>query len=330
MTLYFLLLKDRKTRYVWVRPVAKKSDAPQEFVQWLAVAERQTKKSVLMLHSDRGGEFLGKQFTDFVNGKGIVHDLTCPYIPQHNGMAEREMRTVVESAVWVRNCLERSTLPPGTTPYQLLTEKKPDLTLARVWGCMAQFLVPEQQRGGKLKPKAKWGLHLGVSQESKGWELLDIADNRVVTTSDVVFYETMSPEVWKSEHEPTSGRTPTNPPTDTSMTTLPLLAEVGELVDEDAEDVRPPSPPPAPPTPLLIADLEEQAKEVQPTLVKPAKEASAGKPLTGEKPAAKPTKEQSATGQSAGTLNTGEKSAKLPTVVHQDAEGSDDGDDQGE
>ncbi|CAI7879524.1 unnamed protein product [Closterium sp. NIES-53] len=96
-SLYFLLLKDRKTRYVWVRPVAKKSDVLLEIQKWLAVAERHTKKSVLMLRSDRGGEFLGKKFTDLVDGKGIIHDLTCPYTPQQNGMAEREMRTVVES-----------------------------------------------------------------------------------------------------------------------------------------------------------------------------------------------------------------------------------------
>ncbi|CAI7914526.1 unnamed protein product [Closterium sp. NIES-54] len=277
-SLYFLLLKDRKTRYVWVRPVAKKSDALQEFVQWLVVTERQTKKSLLMLRSDRGGEFLGKQFTDFVNGKGIVHDLTCPYTPQQNGMAEREMRTVVESvrtmllhmgvqhhlwhlalwqAVWVCNWLEWSTLQPGTTPYQLLTGKKPDLSLARVWCCMAQFLVPEQECGGKLKPKAKWGLQLGVSEESKGWELLDIADNQVVTTSDVVFYENMSLEVWKSEHGPASGWTPTTPPTETSTATLPVLANVGEPAAEDVEDVSFPSPSPAPYAPPLVADLQE-------------------------------------------------------------------------
>ncbi|CAI7753489.1 unnamed protein product, partial [Closterium sp. NIES-54] len=214
-SLYLLLLKDCKTRYVWVRPVAKKLDALQEFVQWLAGTEQQTKKSVLMLRSDRGGEFLGKQFTDFVNGKRIVHNLTCPCTPHQNGMAEREMRTVVESvrtmllhiglqhhwwhlalrqAVWVCNYLERSTLQPGTTPYKLLTRKKPDLSLARVWGCMAKFLVPEKQHGEMLKPKARWGLHLGGSEERKGWELLDNADNRVVTTSDVVFYDNMSLE----------------------------------------------------------------------------------------------------------------------------------------
>ncbi|CAI7895380.1 unnamed protein product [Closterium sp. NIES-54] len=80
-SLYFLLLKDRHTRIVWVMPVAKKSDVLREFQKWLELVERQTKKSVLMLRSDQGGEFLGKEFTDFVDGKGIVHDLMCPYTP---------------------------------------------------------------------------------------------------------------------------------------------------------------------------------------------------------------------------------------------------------
>ncbi|CAI7882443.1 unnamed protein product [Closterium sp. NIES-53] len=390
-SLYFLRLKDRKTRYVWVRLVAKKSNVLLELAKWLAMAERQTKKSVLMLRSDRGGEFLGKQFTDFVDGKGIIHDLTCPYTLQKNNMAEREMRTVVESvrtmllhmgvqhhwwhlalrqAIWVHNCLERSALPPGTTPYQLFTGTKPDLSMARVWGCMAQFLVPEQQRGGKMKLKARWGLHLGVSTESKGWELLDIADNWVVTTSDVVFYENMSLEVWKSEHGPASGRTLTTSPTDTSTATLHLLAEVGEPAAEDVEDVSSPSPSPAPPFPPLVADLrrltpasasgdegsseaspkaptksitggcrdvqqvdmrvmsmsarEEQAEEVQPTMVNSAKGAAARQQPTGEQAAAKLTTEQSVTGQSTGELNLGEQSAGTPTMVQQDAEGGDD------
>ncbi|CAI7908940.1 unnamed protein product [Closterium sp. NIES-53] len=243
-SLYFLLLKDCHTRFVWVMPVAKKSDVLREFHKWLVV-ERQTKKSVLMLRSDRGGEFLGKEFTNFVDGKGIVHDLSCPYTPQQNGMAEWEMRTAVDSvrtmllhmsmqhhwwhltlrqAVWVRNCLERSTTPPGTTPYQLLTGKKLDLTLARVWGCMVQFMVLEQQRGGKLAPKARWGLHLGVSMECKGWEVLDLTDNKVVTSVEVIFYETLSVEVWKAKFWPASGRTQADPATDTSTATGSLEA----------------------------------------------------------------------------------------------------------
>ncbi|CAI7918058.1 unnamed protein product [Closterium sp. NIES-54] len=78
-SLYFLLPKNCKTRYVWVRPVAKKSDMLREFEKWLLVAKKHTKKSVLMLRSDQGGEFHGKEFADLLDGKGIVHVLTCPY-----------------------------------------------------------------------------------------------------------------------------------------------------------------------------------------------------------------------------------------------------------
>ncbi|CAI7793488.1 unnamed protein product [Closterium sp. NIES-54] len=190
-SLYFLLLKDRHTRFVWVMAIARKCDVLREFKKWLVLVERQTKKSVLMLRSDRGGEFLGKEFTEFVDGKGIVHDLTYPYTPQQNGM-----------------------------------------------------------RGGKLAPKARWGLHLGVSLESKGWEILDLTDNKVVTSVEVIFYETLSLEVWKAKFGTASGRTQAHPPTDTSTATIPLLVEVDEPADEDVVEVLPPSPVLAPPFPI--------------------------------------------------------------------------------
>ncbi|CAI7755360.1 unnamed protein product [Closterium sp. NIES-53] len=307
-SLYFLLLKDRHTRFVWVMLVAKKSDVLREFQKWLVLVERQAKKPLLMLRSDQGGEFLRKEFTTFVNGKGIVHDLTCPNTPQQNGMAEREMCTAVESvrtmllhmgvqhhwwhlalrqAVWVRNCLERSTTPPGTTPYQLLTGKKPDLTLARVWGCMVQFMVPEQQRGGKLAPKARWGLHLGVSPASKGWEVLNLTDDKVVTSVEVIFYETVSLEVWKATFGPASGQTQAHPPTNPTTATIPLLTKVDEPADEDVVEVLPPPPVLAPPFPVadrpastpVSATGDEGSLEASP--VAPAKgELSAGEDST--------------------------------------------------
>ncbi|CAI7898279.1 unnamed protein product [Closterium sp. NIES-54] len=197
-----------------------------------------------------------------------------PDVPLHSAaerMAEREMRTAVESVrtmllhmdvqhhwwhlalrqvVWVRNCLEQPSTPPRTTPYQLLTAKKPDLMLARVWGCMVQFMVPEQQRGGKRSPKARWGLHLGVSPESKGWEVLDLTVNKVVTSVEVIFYDTMLLEVWKAKFGPASGRTQTHPPTDTSTATVPLLAEVNDPADEDVVEVLPPPMVLSPPFPV--------------------------------------------------------------------------------
>ncbi|CAI7736445.1 unnamed protein product [Closterium sp. NIES-53] len=68
----------------------------------------------------------------------------------HMGVQHHWWHLALRQTVWVRNCLEQLTTPPRTTPYHLLTGKKPDLTLARVWGCMVQFMAPEQQHGGKL------------------------------------------------------------------------------------------------------------------------------------------------------------------------------------
>ncbi|CAI7873322.1 unnamed protein product [Closterium sp. NIES-53] len=283
-SLYFLLLKDRKTCYVWVRPIAKKSDVLVVFEMWLKEVERQTSKTVKKLCSDRGGEFLSRAFTDLVEDKGILHNLTYPYTLQQNGMAEREMCTVVEAvrtmylhmgvkhhwwhlalrqAVWVRNCLERDSLPKGTTLHELLLGKKPDLTLARMWGCMVQFMVPEQQRGGKLAPKARWGLHLGVSPESKGWEVLDLTDNKIVTTGEAIFYEHLLMEKWTAEYGPASTRTPSAPPPDSSSEVPPLLAVVDKLDDEDAEEV--PLPPPVVPSSAAGDEGRLDASPVAPT-----------------------------------------------------------------
>ncbi|CAI7891071.1 unnamed protein product [Closterium sp. NIES-53] len=158
------------------------------------MVERQSELTVKMIRSDRGGEFLGGDFTAFLDKHGIVHDLTCPYTPQQNGMAECKMRTLVE----------RASLPSGATPYTLMYKTKPDLTKARVWGCMVQYMVPQHQRGGKLALKASWGLHLGVSPASKGWEVLDLAVNRIVTTVEAILYETQSLDDWKAERTPGS------------------------------------------------------------------------------------------------------------------------------
>ncbi|CAI5505830.1 unnamed protein product [Closterium sp. Naga37s-1] len=123
-------------------------------------------------------------------------------------------------------------------------KKKPDLTLARVWGCMVQFMVPEQRCGGKLAPKARSGLHLGVSAESKGLEVLDLMNNKVITTVEAIFYETLSMEMWKVEYGPASTTTPSTPPTDSSSVHPPLLAADDELDEDDADDVTPSPPPP--------------------------------------------------------------------------------------
>ncbi|CAI7787570.1 unnamed protein product, partial [Closterium sp. NIES-53] len=321
-SLYFLLLKDHKTRYVWVRPVVKKRGVPREGLHHLHDRQGDRPQPDLPVHTaaERHGGAGDAHGGGVGSDDAAAHGRTAPLMAPRFGTC----------------CLG------------------PQLSRA-----VDAVAGDDIQRGGKLKPKARWGLHLGESEESKGWELLDITDNQVFTTSDVVFYETMLLEVWKSEHGLASGRTQANPPTDTLTATPPPLAKVDEPAAEDVEDVPSPFPSPAPPAPPLVADLrgltpvsasgdewrsraspvalaksiagdrgdvkqvgvgtkltptrEQQAKEVQQILVTPATEASAKQQQIGEQIAVTPTMKQSA-----GEPTAGENSAGKPTEMQQD------------
>src|SRR5271168_2289078 len=49
---------------------------------------------VKVLHSDRGGEYLGREFILYLNSKGTTQKLTVHDTPQHNGVAEHCNRTI--------------------------------------------------------------------------------------------------------------------------------------------------------------------------------------------------------------------------------------------
>ncbi|CAI7890353.1 unnamed protein product [Closterium sp. NIES-54] len=97
--LYFLTMVDEWSRFTWARPLSKKSDAATAIKEdWLPMVERQAMRLVKLLRSDRGGEFLGAEFTKFLKRNGIRNQLTCPGTPQQNGIAERTNRTIGEAA----------------------------------------------------------------------------------------------------------------------------------------------------------------------------------------------------------------------------------------
>ena len=46
--------------------------------------------------SDGGGEYISKRFIEFCTSRGIEKQLTVPYTPQQNGVAEWMNRTLME------------------------------------------------------------------------------------------------------------------------------------------------------------------------------------------------------------------------------------------
>ncbi|KAL4317812.1 hypothetical protein GQ457_18G000340 [Hibiscus cannabinus] len=105
---YFLLFTDDYSRMSWVYFLKFKSKTFENFKKFKALVEKQHESSIKALRSDRGGEFLSNDFNVFCDANGIRRELTAPYTPEQNGVAERKNRIVVEMA---RSLLKAKNLP---------------------------------------------------------------------------------------------------------------------------------------------------------------------------------------------------------------------------
>ncbi|CAI7760327.1 unnamed protein product [Closterium sp. NIES-53] len=96
---YFLTIVDVYTHMTWVYVLSKKSDMAETVkTKRLPMVEWQQDQLVKAIRTDRGGEFVRKDFSLWLKKNGIRHSLTMPYSPAMNGIAERENRTITETA----------------------------------------------------------------------------------------------------------------------------------------------------------------------------------------------------------------------------------------
>ena len=84
------------------------TDALDCFKRYTNLVENQLNVKIKTLRTDRGSEYLFDQFKIFCDEKGIARQLTIPYTPQQNGVAERRNRTLLDM---VRSMMARANLP---------------------------------------------------------------------------------------------------------------------------------------------------------------------------------------------------------------------------
>ena len=72
----------------WVYFLKYKSEVFENFKRFKALVEKQSGCSIVALHSDRCGEFTSNEFATSREKNGIHKELTAPYTPEQNGVAE--------------------------------------------------------------------------------------------------------------------------------------------------------------------------------------------------------------------------------------------------
>ena len=95
---YVLTFIDDKSRYVFIYLLKGKHKVLESFKDFKTCMELQTGKKIKILRSDKGREYVNGPFNAFLKSNGIVHQLSVPYTPQQNGVAERMNRTLIEMA----------------------------------------------------------------------------------------------------------------------------------------------------------------------------------------------------------------------------------------
>ena len=75
-----------------------KSDVIHVIPQFCKMIIIQFHTQVQVFHSDNGREFVNQSLSNFFLEHGILHQTTCSYTPQQNGVAERKNHHILEVA----------------------------------------------------------------------------------------------------------------------------------------------------------------------------------------------------------------------------------------
>ena len=144
-------------------------------------------------------------------------ELTCPYTPQQNGVAERKNKHLAEicrSMMHAKNvpgrfwaeCMRTTAhiinrLPQQRmgymSPFEMLWNMKPTVSHFKVFGCVCYVFVPDHLRS-KFDKKAIKCIFVGYDESRKGWRCCDPTTGRCHVSRNVVFDEASS--WWKPEY----------------------------------------------------------------------------------------------------------------------------------
>lgn len=228
---YFVTFTDDFSRHVTAVPIKKKSEVFQVFLKYQAAVERLHGSKILSLQSDRGGEYLSKEFIGYLEKEGIQHRLSLARRSQQNGLAERQNQTLLNlvrcmifqanlpgafwaealaTACYLKNRSVSKALG-GKIPIEVWRGRSladEDYNRLRVFGCLAMAATTNPQ---KLEKRAEKCIFLGYEDNTKGYRLYSLERKSITLSRDVVFDERVFP--YRAKTANAEGLIPCNEPT---------------------------------------------------------------------------------------------------------------------
>ena len=209
---YYILHLDGNSYYLDLQLMKTKDESFRHARFFIERVEVVTGYWVNLYRSDGGGEYGSHEFRNYLELKGIYHEITNAYTPQENGAAERENRVIMNMA---RSILSDAQLPNSfwgdavvytayilnripsratdecLTPYQLYTGNIPNISHIRIFGCKAYVHIPDEKRR-KLDVKLLEYIFLGYASNCKAFRLIHRSSGCIIESRNVHFDEDSS------------------------------------------------------------------------------------------------------------------------------------------
>ncbi|KAL4332389.1 hypothetical protein GQ457_07G007410 [Hibiscus cannabinus] len=202
---YFLTIVDDKSRFLWIYPMAYKSEVRKFVSELCTMVETHFSKKIKFIRTDNAKEF---DLDVFFKDRGNVHQNSCVYTPQQNNVVERKHQHLLNVArtlkiqanlpllFWI-DCISHAALLinmtptpilDNKTPFEILFQKKPKVGHLRVFGCLAYASVLPKPTT-KLHSRAVRCILIGYPKNVKGYRLFNLETQTVFVSRDVVFVE---------------------------------------------------------------------------------------------------------------------------------------------
>ncbi|GJR76651.1 retrovirus-related pol polyprotein from transposon TNT 1-94 [Tanacetum coccineum] len=187
---YILFIVDDYSRFTWVKFLASKEEALDFIIKFLKMIQVRLNATVRNIHIDNGTEFVNQTLHSYYESVGISHETSVARTPQQNSVVERRNRTLIEAAqtmlIYVKALLflwaevvaticytqNRSIIRRRhrKTPYELLHNRKPDLSYLHVFDALC-YQTNDSENLGKLQAKADISTFIGYAPKKKAYHI---------------------------------------------------------------------------------------------------------------------------------------------------------------
>ncbi|GJT88408.1 putative ribonuclease H-like domain-containing protein [Tanacetum coccineum] len=205
---YILVIVDDYSRSTWVKFLRSKDEAPEAIIKCIKNIQVRLNANVRHVRTNNETEFVNQTLRGFYENISISHQTYIAHTPQQNEDVEIRNQTLMEVArtmlifskallfLWAEAintaCYTQNRslirLRYNKTPYELMHDKKPDLSFLHIFGSLC-YPTNDSEDLGKLNAKADIGIFIGYVPAKKTFRIYNRRNQKIMETIHVTFNE---------------------------------------------------------------------------------------------------------------------------------------------